>query len=81
MAEKCDFPPFLTFARSTTACLKNELFRDMQWSRKLLYHFLRRCININNLTLFLKIAIIIPVRNLKEGLYYDRKIKVKGTYY
>ena len=33
-SEKCDFPPFLTFARSTIARLKNELFRDVQWSQK-----------------------------------------------
>ena len=32
MAKKCDFSPFLTFVRSTTARLKNELFRDVQWS-------------------------------------------------
>ena len=31
-SRKCDFPPFLTFVRSTTASLKNELFGDVQWS-------------------------------------------------
>lgn len=33
MAEKCDFPPFLTFVRSPTARLKNELFRDLPWAQ------------------------------------------------
>ncbi len=69
-AEKFDFPPFLTFARSTTARLKYELFRDVQWSQ---YVNSERGIDIY---LFIGFVIRFPVRiqkpfvNIKNGFLF-----------